>query len=108
MLSEQVLILAAMMSTADSQRLVSSSALAEDFYKQHIRTEASSSEVMMVGRIGVIVLSLLALFLAMSPDSSGIIFATASIVIASLTTATPEQSVLDQFQEFEKNVVEFD
>ncbi|WP_028862282.1 sodium/proline symporter PutP [Psychromonas aquimarina] len=63
-------ILAAIMSTADSQLLVSSSALAEDFYKQLLRPEASSSEVMMVGRLGVIGLSLLALFLAMDPDSS--------------------------------------
>lgn len=63
-------ILAAIMSTADSQLLVSSSALAEDFYKQLIRPNASSSEVMMIGRLGVIGLSLIALFLAMSPDSS--------------------------------------
>lgn len=63
-------ILAAIMSTADSQLLVSSSALAEDFYKQLIRTDASSAEVMLVGRLGVIALSLIALWLAMSPDSS--------------------------------------
>ena len=63
-------ILAAIMSTADSQLLVSSSALAEDFYKQTIRPNASSAEVMLVGRLGVIGLSLVALFLAMSPDSS--------------------------------------
>ena len=63
-------ILAAIMSTADSQLLVSSSALAEDFYKQLIRQDASSAEVMMVGRLGVIILSLFALWLAMSPDSS--------------------------------------
>ena len=63
-------ILAAIMSTADSQLLVSSSALAEDFYKQLIRPDASSSEVMMVGRLGVIALSLIAFLLAMNPDSS--------------------------------------
>ncbi len=63
-------ILAAIMSTADSQLLVSSSALAEDFYKQLIRPEATPAEVMTVGRLGVIALSLLALFLAMNPDSS--------------------------------------
>lgn len=63
-------ILAAIMSTADSQLLVSSSALAEDFYKQLVRPEASSSEVMLVGRLGVIGLSLVALFLAFNPDSS--------------------------------------
>lgn len=63
-------ILAAIMSTADSQLLVSSSALAEDFYKQLIRPEASSKEVLMVGRLGVIGLALLALYFAMDPDSS--------------------------------------
>ncbi|WP_028864726.1 sodium/proline symporter PutP [Psychromonas aquimarina] len=63
-------ILAAIMSTADSQLLVSSSALAEDFYKQLIKPAASSSEIVLVGRLGVVALSLLALFLAMDPDSS--------------------------------------
>jgi len=63
-------ILAAIMSTADSQLLVSSSALAEDFYKQHINPEASSEKVVLAGRLGVVALSLIALFLAFSPDSS--------------------------------------
>ncbi|WP_438463082.1 sodium/proline symporter PutP [Marinomonas sp. PE14-40] len=63
-------ILAAIMSTADSQLLVSSSALAEDFYKQLIRKDASSKEIVMVGRLAVIALSLLALMLALNPDSS--------------------------------------
>lgn len=63
-------ILAAIMSTADSQLLVSSSALAEDFYKQVFKPEATAQEVVMVGRASVIVLSLVALFLAMDPDSS--------------------------------------
>ncbi|PMH43282.1 sodium/proline symporter [Vibrio sp. 10N.286.49.B3] len=63
-------ILAAIMSTADSQLLVSSSALAEDLYKQIINKEASSQQVVMIGRLGVIIISLAALFLAMSPDSS--------------------------------------
>jgi len=63
-------ILAAIMSTADSQLLVSSSALAEDFYKQHINPEASSEKVVLVGRLGVVALSLIALVLAFNPDSS--------------------------------------
>ncbi|MCP4320305.1 MAG: sodium/proline symporter PutP [Psychromonas sp.] len=63
-------ILAAIMSTADSQLLVSSSALAEDFYKQLIKPDATPEQVMLVGRLGVVALSLLALFLAMNPDSS--------------------------------------
>ena len=63
-------ILAAIMSTADSQLLVSSSALAEDFYKALIRKEASTEEVLMVGRLSVVVIALIALTLAMTPDSS--------------------------------------
>lgn len=63
-------ILAAIMSTADSQLLVSSSALAEDFYKQVIKKDASSEEIVKVGRAAVILISLVALVLAMSPDSS--------------------------------------
>ncbi|MFA0441787.1 sodium/proline symporter PutP [Vibrio sp. 10N.286.49.B1] len=63
-------ILAAIMSTADSQLLVSSSALAEDFYKQVINKEATSEQVVKIGRIGVVVISIVALVLAMTPDSS--------------------------------------
>jgi len=63
-------ILAAVMSTADSQLLVSSSALAEDFYKQLIRPDAKPAEIVMVGRIGVVVLALVALILAFNPESS--------------------------------------
>ncbi len=63
-------ILAAIMSTADSQLLVSSSALAEDFYKQVFRQDASSKEVVKVGRIGVVLISIVALILAQSPDST--------------------------------------
>jgi sodium/proline symporter len=63
-------ILAAIMSTADSQLLVSSSALAEDFYKQIIKPDATSEQVVAVGRYGVIALSVIALLLAFDPDSS--------------------------------------
>ncbi|MCE2596653.1 sodium/proline symporter PutP [Motilimonas cestriensis] len=63
-------ILAAIMSTADSQLLVSSSALAEDFYKQVVKQNASTEEIVKVGRFAVILISLIALALAMSPDSS--------------------------------------
>ncbi|MGF1695576.1 sodium/proline symporter PutP [Vibrio lamellibrachiae] len=63
-------ILAAIMSTADSQLLVSSSALAEDFYKQIINKQATSEEIVRIGRFAVVGISLVALFLAMNPDSS--------------------------------------
>ncbi|WP_086981250.1 sodium/proline symporter PutP [Vibrio aphrogenes] len=63
-------ILAAIMSTADSQLLVSSSALAEDFYKQVFKKDATPEQVVVVGRIAVIGVSVLALILAMNPESS--------------------------------------
>ncbi|CAK4075092.1 sodium/proline symporter PutP [Vibrio sp. 16] len=164
-------ILAAVMSTADSQLLVSSSALAEDFYKQVFKQNASSEEIVMVGRIAVIGISIVALVLAMTPDSSvlglvsyawagfgaafgpalilslywarmnrngalagilvggitivvwkqlsggwfdvyeivpGIIFSTISIVVVSLLTGEPEESVKAQHAKFEKQLVELD
>lgn len=63
-------ILAAIMSTADSQLLVSSSALAEDFYKAWINPNASQKQIVNVGRLGVVALSIIALVLAFNPDSS--------------------------------------
>ncbi|PWG63850.1 sodium/proline symporter PutP [Sediminicurvatus halobius] len=63
-------ILAAVMSTIDSQLLVSSSAVAEDFYKALLRPEAGDLELVWVGRIAVAVIALIALLLAMNPDST--------------------------------------
>ena len=63
-------ILAAIMSTADSQLLVSSSAMADDLYKQVLKKDATSEEIVRVGRFAVILISLIALVLAMTPDSS--------------------------------------
>jgi sodium/proline symporter len=66
-------ILSAIMSTIDSQLLVSSSALAEDFYKGIIRKNASDKELVWVGRIGVIVIALIAILLAYTgnPENGG-------------------------------------
>ncbi len=62
-------ILAAIMSTADSQLLVSSSALAEDFYKAIFNKQADQRQLVRVGRIAVVVIALLALLLAMDRES---------------------------------------
>jgi sodium/proline symporter len=62
-------ILAAIMSTADSQLLVSSSALAEDFYKALFNKEASPEKLVMVGRIAVVGIAVIATTLAMDKDS---------------------------------------
>jgi len=63
-------ILAAIMSTADSQLLVSSSALAEDFYRKLLRPRARQGEIVLMGRLAVVVLALVALLLAYNPDST--------------------------------------
>ena len=63
-------ILAAIMSTADSQLLVSSSALAEDFYKTLFNKEATQKQIVNVGRFAVVAISILALILALNPKSS--------------------------------------
>ncbi len=63
-------ILSAIMSTIDSQLLVSSSALTEDFYQKTIKRTAPEREVVLVGRICVIVISLIALLLALRPSDT--------------------------------------
>lgn len=62
-------ILAAIMSTADSQLLVASSALSEDFYKAVFRNQASERELMIVGRVAVAVVAAIAFALALDPDA---------------------------------------
>ncbi len=62
-------ILSAIMSTVDSQLLVSSSALTKDFYKAIFRKNASQKEEMWVGRIAVLVIAVIAIFLGYDRDS---------------------------------------
>jgi sodium/proline symporter len=63
-------ILAAIMSTADSQLLVTASAITEDFYHNKIRPNASPSELMWVSRICVMAVALIAVFIATDQDST--------------------------------------
>lgn len=63
-------ILSAIMSTIDSQLLVSSSALSEDFYQKAIKKKASEKEVILVGRLCVIIVSAIALALALNPNDT--------------------------------------
>ena len=65
-------ILAASMSTADSQLLASSSAFASDVYKKIIRKKADDKEMLLVSRIVVAVISVAALIIALSPGCAGI------------------------------------
>ncbi|CAI8307022.1 sodium/proline symporter PutP [Porticoccaceae bacterium] len=62
-------ILAAIMSTVDSQLLVCSASLAEDLYPLVAKKPLSQEKRLQVGRIAVVVLALLATSLAMNPDS---------------------------------------
>lgn len=63
-------ILAAIMSTISSQLLVSSSSLTEDLYKTFIRTTASQSELVLVGRLATIGVCLVAIALAFDRSSN--------------------------------------
>ena len=65
-------ILAASMSTADSQLLASSSAFSSDFYKPVLHKKASDREMLWVGRGVVAVIAVIALFIAMNPACAGI------------------------------------
>jgi sodium/proline symporter len=62
-------ILAAIMSTVDSQLLVCSASLAEDLYPLATKEPLTAEKRLQVGRIAVVVLALLATLLAMNPDS---------------------------------------
>ena len=63
-------MLSAIMSTIDSQLLVSSSALTEDFYQKIIKHDASEKELIWIGRFCVIIISVIAMVLALNPKSS--------------------------------------
>ncbi len=63
-------ILAAIMSTLSCQLLVCSSALTEDFYKGFLRPRASQRELVWFGRTMVLLVALLAIWIARDPDSS--------------------------------------
>ncbi len=62
-------IIAASMSTADSQLLVASSAFTADIYKPAIRKNASDKEVLWVSRIVVVIIAIIAYFIASSKSS---------------------------------------
>ena len=59
-------IMAASMSTADSQLLVASSSFTSDIYKPVIKKNASEKEVLWVGRLVVLAVAVIAFFIASS------------------------------------------
>ena len=63
-------ILAAIMSTADSQLLVTASSVSEDIYKGIVKKNASQDNVMKVSKITVVAVAVLAYLIAWDPNSS--------------------------------------
>ena len=63
-------ILAAIMSTISSQLLVSSSSLTEDIYKTFLKRNASQSELVLIGRLATVIVSLIAVLLAFDRSSN--------------------------------------
>ena len=62
-------IIAAAMSTADSQLLVASSSFTSDIYRPVFRKNASEKEALWIGRLVVIIVSVIAYFIASSKGS---------------------------------------
>lgn len=62
-------ILAAVMSTASAQLLVSSSAFAQDFYRGLFRPEAGARELLWTGRAAVLGIAVVAFLLGLDPQS---------------------------------------
>ena len=62
-------IIAASMSTADSQLLVASSSFTSDIYKPIFRKNASEKEILWIGRAVVLAVSVIAFFIARSKGS---------------------------------------
>jgi sodium/proline symporter len=63
-------VLAAIMSTISSQLIVTSSALIEDLYKVLLRKNGSDKEYVFLGRMAVLLVSVIAMILAFEPDST--------------------------------------
>ncbi len=61
-------ILASIMSTADSQLLAASSSISEDIFKA-VKLNVSGKKKMLVARISVIVIAIIAMFIAKDPNS---------------------------------------
>ncbi|MCG8669677.1 MAG: sodium/proline symporter PutP [Pseudomonadales bacterium] len=62
-------ILAAIMSTADSQLLVSTSALTQDLYQRFTHQEMSDQKLIRMSRLAVVVIAIIAALIAQDPES---------------------------------------
>ncbi len=62
-------VLAAIMSTADSQLLVAASVFTEDIYKTFFGKTANEQQLILFGRTSVIIMATIACYLALNPDN---------------------------------------
>jgi len=58
------------MSTVSSQLLVTSSAVTEDFYRTFFRKKASDKELVLIGRLAVLVVAIISVILAYTPNDT--------------------------------------
>lgn len=63
-------IVAAIMSTSDSQMLVTASAVSNDIYKTIFNKNASDKQLLLLSRIAIIAVAAIAYVLALNPDNS--------------------------------------
>lgn len=63
-------IIAAIMSTSDSQMLVTASAVSNDIYKTLFKKNASEKELLILSKVAVLVVAAIAFVLAMNPENS--------------------------------------
>jgi sodium/proline symporter len=63
-------IVAAIMSTSDSQLLVTASAVSNDIYKTLFNKNATDKQLLMLSRGAVLVIAVMAYFLALNPENS--------------------------------------
>jgi len=98
-------ILAAIMSTISSQLLVTSSALTEDFYKTFLKKDATDKQLVLTGRIAVLVVAIIWVQLGLSTTLYEMVpgFFTSLIftVVVSLMTKQPVSAVQETFEEME-------
>ena len=62
-------VLAAVMSTADSQLLVTSSSFTKDFYQVFFKKDATDKQLVKISRISVLLVAIVAFILALNPES---------------------------------------
>lgn len=63
-------ILASTMSTADSQLIAASSSVTKDIIANFFKAKVSDKKLMIIARISVIIISIIAVFLALDPNAS--------------------------------------